>query len=63
MTTADSSQAGQMKSMNIGMSIFMIVISWKLKSALVLYWVINNLIQIIQTVIMKKMELRGKVEA
>jgi len=63
MASGDSSQAGQMKSMNIGMSIFMIVISWKLKSALVLYWVINNLIQIIQTVIMKKMELRGKAEA
>lgn len=54
MPTGDSAQAKQSATMNIGMSIFMIFISWSLKSALVLYWVVNNLIQIIQTLVMKK---------
>ncbi|WP_333887429.1 membrane protein insertase YidC [Clostridium sp.] len=52
----DSAQAKQTSTMNIGMSIFMTVMSWSLKSALVLYWVVNNLIQIAQTVVMKKMD-------
>ncbi|MTK12742.1 MAG: membrane protein insertase YidC [Clostridiaceae bacterium] len=54
MPTGDSAQAKQSATMNIGMSIFMIFISWSLKSALVLYWVVNNLIQITQTLVMKK---------
>lgn len=54
MPSGDSAQAKQSATMNIGMSIFMIFISWSLKSALVLYWVVNNLIQIIQTLAMKK---------
>lgn len=54
MPSGDSAQAKQSATMNIGMSIFMIFISWSLKSALVLYWVINNSIQIIQTLAMKK---------
>ena len=49
MPSGDSAQAKQSATMNIGMAIFMIFISWSLKSALVLYWVINNSIQIIQT--------------
>ncbi|WML36440.1 membrane protein insertase YidC [Clostridium sp. OS1-26] len=55
MPTGDSAQAKQSATMNIGMSIFMIFISWSLKSALVLYWVVNNLIQITQTLVMKKL--------
>lgn len=55
MPAGDSAQAKQSATMNIGMSIFMVVFSWKLKSALVLYWVVNNLIQITQTVVMKKL--------
>ena len=52
---ADPAQAKQTKMMNIGMSIFMVFICWKLRSALVLYWVINNVIQIVQAVIMKQL--------
>lgn len=55
MPSGNSAQAKQSATMNISMSIFMIFISWSLKSALVLYWVINNSIQIIQTIVMKKM--------
>lgn len=55
MPSGSGAQAKQSATMNISMSIFMIFISWSLKSALVLYWVINNSIQIIQTLVMKKM--------
>lgn len=54
MPSGNSAQAKQSATMNISMSIFMVFISWSLKSALVLYWVVNNLIQIAQTLIMKK---------
>ncbi|WP_123054933.1 membrane protein insertase YidC [Clostridium sp. JN-1] len=54
MPTGDNAQAKSTTTMNIAMSGFMVFISWSLKSALVLYWVINNLIQIAQTLIMKK---------
>jgi len=53
---ADPAQARQTKIMNISMGFFMIYVSWNLKAALVLYWVVNNLIQVTQTVIMKKMD-------
>ncbi len=56
--SGDSAQAKQTQIMNVSMSIFMVFISWKLRSALVLYWVVNNLIQIIQTIVMKKMDLK-----
>lgn len=56
MPSDDSPQANQSRKMNIGMGIFMIVISWKLKSALVLYWVVSNLIQIAQNFVVKKIE-------
>lgn len=55
MPSGNSAQAKQSATMNISMSVFMIFISWSLKSALVLYWVINNTIQIIQTLVMKRM--------
>lgn len=54
MPSGNSAQAKQSATMNISMSIFMVFISWSLKSALVLYWVINNTIQIVQTLVMKK---------
>lgn len=57
MPSGDGAQAKQSATMNIGMSVFMIFISWSLKSALVLYWVINNLIQITQTLVMKKIDI------
>lgn len=53
---ADSAQAKQTKIMNISMAFFMVYISWNLRSALVMYWVTNNIIQVVQTVIMKKMD-------
>lgn len=56
----DSAQAKQSSTMNLSMSVFMIFISWRLKSALVLYWVISNIIQILQTVIYKRIELSKK---
>lgn len=56
MPSDDSAQASQSRKMNIGMGIFMIFISWKLKSALVLYWVVSNLIQIAQNFVIKRIE-------
>jgi YidC/Oxa1 family membrane protein insertase len=56
--SGDPAQSKQTQIMNVSMSIFMVFISWKLRSALVLYWVVNNLIQIIQTIVMKKMDLK-----
>lgn len=58
-----SAQAKQTKTMNIGMAFFMVFISWSLKSALVLYWTVNNLIQIGQTLVMKRMEKSKSIEA
>jgi YidC/Oxa1 family membrane protein insertase len=57
---SDSPQSKQMSTMNTGMAIFMGFMSLNFKSALVLYWVTNNLIQISQTLIMKKLGLMGK---
>lgn len=58
--TGEPSQAKQTQIMNTSMSIFMVFISWKLRSALVLYWVINNLIQVAQTVLIKKWDSKKK---
>ena len=55
-----SPQAKQTSTMNTGMAIFMGFMSLNFKSALVLYWVVNNLIQIAQTLIMKKLGFMGK---
>ncbi|WP_040214764.1 membrane protein insertase YidC [Clostridium polynesiense] len=38
-----------MGGMNIGMSIFMGIMSVNFKSALVIYWILNNILQIVQT--------------
>lgn len=58
----DSAQAKQTGTMNIGMAIFMVFMAWNFTAALVLYWVVNNLIQMAQTWLMKKIDSR-KVEA
>ncbi|AKN33134.1 protein translocase component YidC [Clostridium carboxidivorans P7] len=64
MMSGDSAQAKQSTTMNVGMSIFMVFISWSLKSALVLYWVVNNSIQIAQTLVMKKVDKnKGNIKA
>lgn len=52
----EGAQAKQMGTMNIGMSIFITWMSFRFTSALVLYWVTNNLFQIGQTMFMKNME-------
>jgi YidC/Oxa1 family membrane protein insertase len=57
--SADSAQAKQTSTMNIGMAIFMVFMAWKFTAALVLYWVANNLIQIAQTVLMKRMDAKA----
>jgi len=54
--SGEPAQAKQTQLMNASMSIFMIFISWKLNSALVLYWVVNNLVQVAQTVLIKKFD-------
>lgn len=46
---ADPAQIKQTSTMNIGMSIFLLVMSWQLSAALVLYWVISNIFQMVQT--------------
>jgi YidC/Oxa1 family membrane protein insertase len=59
----NSAQAKQSSTMNLSMAVFMIFISWKLKAALVLYWVISNIIQILQTVIYKKVDQSKRTSA
>lgn len=53
----DASKSKQTSTMNTGMAIFMGFMSIKFAGALVLYWVINNIVQVVQTVIINKMEL------
>lgn len=60
--TADGSQSKQTSTMNTGMAIFMGFMSLKFKGALVLYWVINNVIQVVQTVVINKAELGKKTD-
>lgn len=46
--------AKQAASMNIGMSIFFAFMSFKFAGALVLYWVVNNSLQLLQNLFLKK---------
>ena len=56
----DSAQSKQTSTMNTGMAIFMGFMSLKFKGALVLYWVINNILQVAQTLVINKIELAKK---
>jgi YidC/Oxa1 family membrane protein insertase len=56
----DSAQSKQTSTMNTGMAIFMGFMSLNFKGALVFYWVINNLLQVLQTLIINKSELAKK---
>jgi len=56
--TGDSAQAKQASTMNVAMSVFLIVMSWNLSAALVLYWVVSNLFQYGQTIFFKKIKER-----
>lgn len=58
----DNPQMKQQGTMNIGMSIFMVFMSWNFTSALVLYWVTNNLLQILQMWGIKKLENKKVAE-
>ena len=59
---ADGAQSKQTSTMNTGMAIFMGFMSLRFKGALVLYWVINNTIQVIQTVVINKSELKKNID-
>lgn len=48
----DPAQQGQQKTMNIVMTVMMVVFTIKIKSALALYWVVGNIIQVIQNLFM-----------
>ena len=50
-------QSKQTSTMNTGMALMMGFMSIKFAGALVLYWVINNVLQVIQTLVINKMEL------
>jgi len=52
--SADEAAAKQASTMNIGMSIFFTFMSFKFAGALVLYWVVNNGIQLLQNLLLKK---------
>lgn len=52
--SSDPQAAKQASTMNIGMSIFFTFMSLKFAGALVLYWVINNAIQLLQNLLFKK---------
>ncbi|MBU3158980.1 membrane protein insertase YidC [Clostridium frigoris] len=60
--STDGAQSKQTSTMNTGMAIFMGFMSLKFAGTLVLYWVINNVIQIIQTVVINKIELNKKTD-
>jgi YidC/Oxa1 family membrane protein insertase len=54
--STDGSSSKQTSTMNTVMAIFMGFMSLKFPAALVLYWVTNNLIQIVQTIVINKIE-------
>ena len=54
-------QSKQTSTMNTGMAIFMGFMSIKFQGALVLYWVMNSILQVIQTLVINKLEF-GKIE-
>ena len=58
---SNGAQSKQTSTMNTGMAIMMGVMSIKFQGALVLYWVLNSVLQVIQTLVINKMEL-GKTE-
>nr|WP_243143410.1 membrane protein insertase YidC [Clostridium estertheticum] len=58
--STDGAQSKQTSTMNTVMAIFMGFMSLRFPGTLVLYWVINNVIQIIQTVVINKIELNKK---
>lgn len=62
MAPKDGDQAKQMSTMNIGMSIFLVVMSWPMQASLVLYWVFNNLFQVGQVFLLKVIDKKPEEE-
>jgi YidC/Oxa1 family membrane protein insertase len=60
--SSDAQAAKQASTMNIGMSIFFTFMSLKFLGALVLYWVVNNILQLLQNLAFKKDFQRSKSE-
>jgi len=58
--STDAQAAKQASTMNIGMSIFFTFMSLKFLGALVLYWVVNNILQLLQNLAFKKDFQRSK---
>lgn len=50
--SADNAMQNQQKTMNIMMTVMMVVMTIPIKSALALYWVAGNLIQLVQNLVM-----------
>jgi YidC/Oxa1 family membrane protein insertase len=59
-TTGDAGKSKQTSTMNVVMAIFMGFMSLNFPGALVLYWVINNILQVIQTLAINKIEAAKK---
>ncbi len=57
---AGADKSKQTSTMNVVMAIFMGFMSLSFKGALVLYWVINNVLQVIQTLAINKLEVSKK---
>lgn len=47
--SSDPAQKKQTTTMNLGMSVFLLWMSWNFSAALVLYWTVSNLFQMIQS--------------
>jgi len=60
--SSDAQAAKQASTMNIAMSIFFTFMSLKFLGALVLYWVVNNILQLLQNLAFKKDFQRSKSE-
>ena len=57
---ADADKSKQTSTMNVVMAIFMGFMSLNFPGALVLYWVLNNILQVIQTLAINKLEAAKK---
>ncbi|MGK0467459.1 membrane protein insertase YidC [Clostridium sp.] len=59
-TVPGADKSKQTSTMNVVMAIFMGFMSLNFKAALVLYWVINNVLQVVQTLAINKLEAAKK---
>lgn len=62
MSTGDSAQQAQMKTMNIAMPIMIGVMTFSLKSALGVYWVVGNVIAVLQNLLIYSLVKRESKE-